>query len=197
MYYMYMSDDNRFEKQWHNKFNEKFYSTLILNYGCAIEEVTDKERQLKGIDVILTLPDGRKINIDEKARQKSDSKTLGVELFNRGETVKNKIGWFLDENKVTDLYLYGYTENHKDYALLIDKRELKQALDGINLNSTDKSYLEIEIARFKFSYPDMRIHSDDGSREKGLFLLLPIEFYLKELKRRWLFTLDDIWCLKN
>lgn len=191
---MYMIDDNKFEKQWHNKFNEKFYSTLIRNYGCAIEEVTDKERQLKGIDVIITTPDGRKINVDEKARQKLDSKTLGVELFNRGETVKNKIGWFLDENKVTDWYLYGYTENHKDYALMINKIELKQALDGINLNSTNKDYLNLEISRFQLSYPDMRIHSDDGSREKGLFLLIPIEFYLKELKKCWLFALDDIWC---
>lgn len=184
---MYMTD-NDFEKQWHNKFNEKFYSVLIRNYGCAIEEVTDKERQLKGIDVILTFPDGRKFNIDEKARKKSDKNTLGFELFNRGETVQNKIGWFLDENKVTDWYLYGFHENYKDYALKIDKRELKQALRGINLNTTNVSYLENEIALFKLLYSDMRMYSDDNSREKGLFLLLPIEF-LKKLSKSVLYQL--------
>lgn len=44
----------------------KFYKEVFK--AIEIEQVKDKERQLKGIDVVLHCRSGPKINIDEKER---------------------------------------------------------------------------------------------------------------------------------
>jgi hypothetical protein len=80
------------------------YSTIFE--GCKIERVSDLPRQYKGIDVIIT-KDGKEEYIDEKAQLdylRIDMPTNTFEISSLNKYGKEKIGWFIDDTKITDKY---------------------------------------------------------------------------------------------
>ena len=74
---------------------------------ASIERVTDRESQLRGVDVRFTMLDGRVFNVDEKAQLyylNRDLPTFAFELqfLRAGEPVT---GWLCNERLDTDCYL--------------------------------------------------------------------------------------------
>lgn len=82
--------------------------------GClTVTENTDKTLDLKGVDYIATLRKGAKVYIDAKTREPGCSKwwNNGPEVaIEKWSVVPNgtrgKIGWSLDESKISDLVLF-------------------------------------------------------------------------------------------
>lgn len=175
--------DQIFEQEWHNKAYNSFYQGMIA-HGCCYEYVTDKERQLKGIDVILTKPDGQQLIIDEKARKKNKNKnssipTFGLEIYTNYGGNGKKLGWFLDETKLTTHYMFLYNDNGVDYMTIVKVEDLKKKLfseiSKYNLmNETQETLntlLNITMPEGTFIYDD-RINW-----ERSRFLLLPMSYY--------------------
>jgi len=75
--------------------------------GCRIEMVTDKARQLKGIDYIAHTPNGP-INIDVKIRKGVESywKWDGQDVLLEYKQGSAKYGWGTDPSLETDLILF-------------------------------------------------------------------------------------------
>ena len=95
---------------------EQMASKVLDQYytrqGIRFERVTDKERQIKGIDLILFSKSGRSIKIDEKAKYRG-LQTEGAQLNSYSFEVtrlcadmKRRIGWFVDKKIETDYYCY-------------------------------------------------------------------------------------------
>ena len=190
------------EKPAHKKIYKRIYEPLIKNEGWGYEEVHDKERQTKGIDVILTTPWGE-VYIDEKAKEKTkdmekakadnEEDTFGLELTINPENYDGKIGptktgWFLKE-AVTTHYLMYYKESHGDgiykktdeYVMLVNAKKLKEkifSIPGLDrdslLNPSQDGILDIIIGS---KIKDGRIFYDRDRREHGRFLVLPLSFY--------------------
>lgn len=175
--------DQIFEQEWHNKAYNYFYQGMIAQ-GCGYEYVTDKERQLKGIDVILTKPDGQQLIIDEKARKKNKNKnssipTFGLEIYTNYGGNGKKPGWFLDETKLTTHYMFLYNDNGVDYMTIVKVEDLKKKLfseiSKYNLMNETQDNLN---ALFNITMPEGSfIYDDRINWEKSRFLLLPMSYY--------------------
>lgn len=84
--------------------NEHFYKLLpeLENF----ERITDKQYQVKGVDVVINYKD-RQIYVDEKAAVKYlKLKTFALELSFLNRFGKLQTGWFLDKKKINDYYLF-------------------------------------------------------------------------------------------
>lgn len=84
--------------------DEHFYKLLpeLENF----ERITDKQYQVKGVDVIINYKD-KQIYIDEKAAVKYlKLKTFALELSFLNRFGKLQTGWFLDKKKINDYYLF-------------------------------------------------------------------------------------------
>ena len=84
--------------------DEHFYKLLpkLENF----ERITDKQYQVKGVDVIINYKD-RQIYVDEKAAVKYlKLKTFALELSFLNRFGKLQTGWFLDKKKINDYYLF-------------------------------------------------------------------------------------------
>lgn len=182
--------DCNYEQMAHEKINAKLYSQLYAS-GWTIETVHDKERQKQGIDVILTSPDGLfHAYIDEKAREKNDTHTFGLELSNNYEWNNNKRtpGWFTDETKVTTHYMFYYREGRDEYAMLIDVRNLKEKIYSIvDRNSLlnpmwGDNMLSLAINN---DIENAFIYESKKQQEHGRFLVLPLDFYRSICIKEW------------
>ena len=97
---------------------ERCTSQLLDEYytkrGIQFERVTDKQRQVKGIDVILTTKSGKSINVDEKAKYKglqeegAQLKSYSFEISRRCTDGEYRIGWFVSKESKTDYYCYAF-----------------------------------------------------------------------------------------
>ena len=92
----------------HDFLSETFYRILELN-GCRIDSKKDMSSQLAGIDVEVTLTDGRIIRIDEKATHQDCLVNYPLNAFCIEEQyMKNgssRTGWGSATNQ-TDYYLF-------------------------------------------------------------------------------------------
>jgi len=115
--------------------------------GCSVAEVGSKEKDILGADYIINAPNSKKLYVDEKTRErgcsiywKENQPELAPEIwsvmpggkFNVPKN-KSKVGWTLDDNKITDLILHTFHKQDtlKYYILPFDlyknvfKRNLK------------------------------------------------------------------------
>ena len=113
---------------------------FFSKYGKPYEIVRDKERQVKGIDVILN---GKNIDIKAQSSKRyinnpTDTFLLEISFLNKnGEEM---VGWFLNNDLLTDYYAFvwiidatvnesgGITiaeDIHKAEMMFVDKRKLQ------------------------------------------------------------------------
>lgn len=138
------------------EFLDEYFYPQVLKSGKTIERVCDKERQRKGIDVIV-FSENHRFNIDEKAQLDyigNPLPTFAFELLSHitenGKREK-RIGWFINDSLETDFYFLiwvcaakSITLKSKDDILkletmLISKRVLrdflaKSGFDGVTLS---------------------------------------------------------------
>lgn len=168
----------RYEDEMHSKLNEGFYCK-IEQYGAKVERVKDKERQLQGIDAIITKPTGEQIFIDEKAREKKDKNTFGLEIWNNyGGKGNFTDGWFMDEKKLTRWYCFLHTENGVNYATFVNVKALKDKLFSILTKEELLDYNMYANKAVKAKIQGAFVY-DSNQWEHGRFLILPLEFYKK------------------
>ncbi len=118
--------------------DEHFYSKCE-----TIERVNDKNRQIKGIDVIFTL-DGKKFICDEKSAIRyvnKKLKTFSMELsfLDKGGNVHE--GWLLDENKINDSFLFIWIDKAKK-DILSDKNDIQEIEYSLVYKRDIINYLE-------------------------------------------------------
>lgn len=109
---------------------DSFYTSRNIQF----ERVKDKERQVKGIDLILTTKSGKTINIDEKCKYYGlqNNKILESYSFEINRKCRDGIrrnGWFIDNAMMTDFYCYIFPqfEDPNDFSSRI-KQPLKVEL---------------------------------------------------------------------
>lgn len=104
------------KSNWNNDIKDSVYVADFLDdyfytpEGVLFERVSDMNLQMKGIDVIVTSPSGKKINIDEKAQLTKlgcPTPSFSFELSYLKNNLR-KTGWFYDKNNLTDFYLLFY-----------------------------------------------------------------------------------------
>lgn len=170
--------DCAYEAKMHDLLYKNFYSKLE-ELGARIEKVDDLQRQKMGIDTILHKPDGTDVYIDEKARERADKGTFGLEIWNDyGGKGNFTDGWFMDESKLTGWYCFLHTENRINYATFVCVKHLKDKVFSIltkeelnNFNSYANQAVKSKI-QGAFVY-------DSNQWEHGRFLILPLKFYQK------------------
>lgn len=114
-----------------------FMDDLYKSYGYVVKRISDKVKQLKGVDVELS-KDDKSFVIDEKAataRQNSYTslQTWAFEI----SSLNNKfaIGWALNDNCINDHYSLAYLNNNRmctevsdAEVLLINKKLIRQEI---------------------------------------------------------------------
>lgn len=135
---------------------EQMTSELIdqyyTNHGIKFERVSDKERQIKGIDLILFSKSGRSIKIDEKAKYRGLQKE-GAQLNSYSFEVtrlcadgKRRNGWFIDKNNETDFYCYAFPKLDESYSYIKPRMKVelfsKKDIVAIIEQETTLDYIE-------------------------------------------------------
>ena len=118
-----------------------------LGYEC-ISQVVDKERQLKGIDTIISRRIGfKEYTIDEKIRTK-DYDDMLLEI--RSNALTGKVGWTIDLDKVTDMIVYVCMDTKRVFVL--DYKQLRR----LTLNN---------LFEWTFNRPKERhdVYNEDGN----------------------------------
>ena len=113
-------EDSRLEKIV-NEFLDKYFFQNPKYNVTDVEWITDKEQQLKGIDVIFSLKDKglEKIKVDIKAAVKYTHRylsTYALECSSLDRNGKEKEGWLTDSKKETEYYLLAYPRGPKYYT---------------------------------------------------------------------------------
>ncbi len=121
--------------------------------GCASVSTSSIELDKIGVDYIATLRRGAEVYVDAKRRQSGCSKfwsngvpELAIEVwsvmpggrFNTPRT-QAKIGWTLDEQKVTDMILYTFDLQDSKSVYLFPFQSLRMAARR-NLNKWKKQF---------------------------------------------------------
>ena len=178
-----------------SQFLDKYFYNAIN--PTSFERVQDKERQVKGIDVVMEIND-KTYSIDEKAaiRYTNGLKTFALELsfLNRKGILQE--GWLTDERKINDYFVFVWINKIEDTLIkdisslknidvaLVSKNKIMEHLESIgwtkdNLktkdnkirNENDKNFGNINTNGCKFSYSDRLF-------EKPINILLPKETYI-------------------
>ena len=96
------------------KMSDEIYSfldrTFYANETANFERVTDKARQVSGIDVIFDI-DGNHYTADEKAAvryRNLKTYTLELSFINRNGEVQN--GWFINDNLKNNSYVFVWVD---------------------------------------------------------------------------------------
>lgn len=83
------------------------------HYFADVQRISDKEKQLKGIDIQFSIPCKKlyQIKVDEKAQLKKEYignplDTFSLELSFLDTNKDRQTGWFLDDNKETQFYFF-------------------------------------------------------------------------------------------
>ena len=78
------------------------------------ERVTDKARQIRGVDVVLKGKDGTlRVNVDEKAKywnlqHGEELKNYSFEINRICRDGERRLGWFADSRNITDYYCFAF-----------------------------------------------------------------------------------------
>ncbi len=118
----------------------------------SIEAVTDKERQMLGIDKVLYLKDGTTINIDEKIE--SIRNTSNIVFEDKTDIERDVSGW-LKDGQLTDYVVFYQVEMKKVYLIPFDlmlkqykeskDKWMERGLDRRVMNKTDYGFYQGRI----------------------------------------------------
>lgn len=106
----FRNQDMKAEQQLGNFMDEFFYSKLVAKDGGEIKytRMTDKESQLKGVDVCIET-NGRKMIIDEKASVYYSNAMIPTFAFEidsiQSGHDKPVDGWFINDELLTEYYM--------------------------------------------------------------------------------------------
>jgi hypothetical protein len=187
--------DEHCEKVMAQFLDEHFYKKIGYTWR---ERVTDRERQVKGLDVIIKR-DGKVYNIDEKAaiRYTNGLKTFALELSFLNRKGDRVDGWLIDEKKVNDYFVFVWinkiegelienVDSFKEVEVaLVSKEKIMIYLESLGWD-VDKLLIKDERIRdgiddnlgdikkngCKFSYSERLF-------EKPINILLPKQAYIK------------------
>lgn len=187
--------DEHCEKVMAQFLDEYFYKNIGYTWR---ERVTDRERQVKGLDVILKR-DGKVYNIDEKAaiRYTNGLNTFALELSFLNRKGNRVDGWLIDEKKVNDYFVFVWinkiegelienVDSFKEVEVaLVSKEKIMIYLESLGWD-VDKLLIKDERIRdgiddnmgdirkngCKFSYSERLF-------EKPINILLPKQAYIK------------------
>lgn len=187
--------DEHCEKVMAQFLDEHFYKNIGYTWR---ERVTDRERQVKGLDVILKR-DGKVYNIDEKAaiRYTNGLNTFALELSFLNRKGNRVDGWLIDEKKVNDYFVFVWinkiegelienVDSFKEVEVaLVSKEKIMIYLESLGWD-VDKLLIKDERIRdgiddnlgdirkngCKFSYSERLF-------EKPINILLPKQAYIK------------------
>ncbi len=110
--------------------------------GCVRVAETGRELDLKGVDFVATLRRGATVNVDLKARRKGCSRhwrrsgpdfepepELALETWSAvpGDEQRGKVGWTLDESKITDYTLHVFDPSDTAQVFLLPFQLLRMA----------------------------------------------------------------------
>ena len=178
-----------------SQFLDKYFYNAIN--PTSFERVQDKERQVKGIDVVMEIND-KTYSVDEKAaiRYTNGLKTFALELsfLNRKGILQE--GWLTDERKVNDYFVFVWINKIENTLIrdisslkdvdvaLVSKNKIMEHLESIGWtkdklktkdnqirNENDTNFGNINTNGCKFSYSDRLF-------EKPINILLPKETYI-------------------
>ena len=187
--------DEHCEKVMAQFLDEHFYKKIGYTWR---ERVTDRKRQVKGLDVILKR-DGKVYNIDEKAaiRYTNGLNTFALELSFLNRKGNRVDGWLIDEKKVNDYFVFVWinkiegelienVDSFKEVEVaLVSKEKIMIYLESLGWD-VDKLLIKDERIRdgiddnlgdirkngCKFSYSERLF-------EKPINILLPKQAYIK------------------
>lgn len=187
--------DEHCEKVMAQFLDEHFYKKIGYTWR---ERVTDRERQVKGLDVILKR-DGKVYNIDEKAaiRYTNGLNTFALELSFLNRKGNRVDGWLIDEKKINDYFVFVWinkiegeliknVDSFKEVEVaLVSKEKIMIYLESLGWD-VDKLLIKDERIRdgiddnlgdikkngCKFSYSERLF-------EKPINILLPKQAYIK------------------
>jgi hypothetical protein len=186
--------DEHCEKAMAQFLDEYFYKEIGFSWK---ERVTDRERQIKGLDVILKRNDIQ-YNIDEKAaiRYTNGLRTFSLELSFLDRGGKRRDGWLIDEKKVNDYYVFVWInkidgelienkDSFKDVDVaLVSKEKIMFHLESLGWD-VDKLFLKDERIRdgIDTKLGDIKKNGckfvySEHLREKPINVLLPKETYI-------------------
>lgn len=164
----------------------------------SFERVLDKQRQVKGVDVIFTM-NGKQYVADEKAAVRyRNLKTYSLELsfINRANEVQD--GWLIKEGQINNAYVFTWIDEDEHTGkesvtlAVVTKEKLQKHLDSLGWtkeNLIKKSKLIRESTGYvhmgnmyhdncKFTYSEKYV-------EKPINILLPRDAYMKIADKVW------------
>lgn len=163
-----------------NEYLDKYVYTQENGFSY-FERVMDRQRQVKGIDVVLTY-NGVSYLADEKAASDYINRdwplaTFSLELafVNRDNMIMD--GWFLNEEIRTDSYIFVWIDKADMHPISSDKPDIK-VLDGVDaiksgdIAIVEKSAVEDYLASLGWTKNKLRAKCDqiiesDGNTEMG------------------------------
>ena len=153
--------DEHCEKMVSQFLDEHFYK-LIPEIG-NFERITDKAKQVKGVDVIINYND-KQTYVDEKAAVKYIKlKTFALELSFLNRFGKLQTGWFLDEEKINDYYLFVWINELKGEEI-VDISSIKEV--DVALVKKEKLYDYLET--LGWSVDKLRIKNKQIREQKNI-----------------------------
>jgi hypothetical protein len=170
-----------------------------------------KEEQIKGSDVVLSTSDGKlnRVVVDEKVAARYANSGLGtftLELSFIGRNGNKKCGWFIDNTKTTQYYLFGWlnkvdipynektkrwetdlikSENIKELEwCLVSKDKILKSLEKKGwtiekLAKQDEAIRKKGYVKTKEFIDDVAFRYSDAYIEKPINIMLKKETYLK------------------
>jgi len=109
-------------------------------HGCASVVKNNVDGDDKGIDYIANLRRGTQVMIDAKTRQRGCSRywreepELAIEIYSvmpggafKTPETRSKVGWTLDESKMTDMILYTFDPSDSTTSYLLPFQSLRIA----------------------------------------------------------------------
>ena len=104
--------------------------------GCVRVERANKTHDLRGVDYYAELESGIRLGIDTKTRSPgcsaywaTDEPEIALETWSEvpANGASGRIGWTLDQSKITDLVLYTYPPQDCDRCYLFGFHHLRAA----------------------------------------------------------------------
>lgn len=138
--------------------NEKtlqvFFNKIYNNSGLVYERETEKEEQVKGVDMYL-YHKGSVVRLDEKTATSCRDRDLQTFCFELMFTKTYKDGtqhvypgWFANDNQIADAYVLGYIqapEDNKNFqvidsleALVVKKHKIWKYIKSCGYNSAEE-----------------------------------------------------------
>lgn len=171
--------------------------------GIEIIKNEDRETQLKGIDFEFDMGGKHRI-CDEKFAADYINKhlpTFCLELASKPTSGigEYKKGWFIDEEKVTDTYLFKWLDNGKMEVIVVDRKRLTDEIlkKGWTLESLYDHALKIGSGQEREGYKDgLKFSVAKYKPEKGVTIILTRDFYRRICDFAKTYDVDDTEMLR-